>query len=114
MNECLFCKIIKGDIPSTKVYEDEILYAFRDIQPEAPVHILIVPKKHIESIAYAEPNDLELLGHIQLIASKIASKEGIATGGYRLVTNVGSNGGQTVGHLHYHLLGGRSMTWPPG
>lgn len=114
MSECLFCKIINGEIPSTKVYEDDDLFAFRDIQPQAPVHILIVPKKHVESIAHVDFEDRCLLGQIQLTASKIASMEGISSDGFRVVTNVGENGGQTVGHLHYHLLGGRSMKWPPG
>ncbi|MBM7560714.1 HIT domain-containing protein [Fusibacter tunisiensis] len=114
MSDCLFCKIVKGDIPSTKVYEDEWVYAFKDIQPEAPVHILIVPKVHLDSIAKASEKDVKLLGHIQLVAAEIARSEGLEEAGYRLVTNIGEDGGQTVQHLHYHLLGGRTLKWPPG
>jgi histidine triad (HIT) family protein len=110
---CLFCKIISGEIPSTKVYEDEHLFAFRDINPEAPVHILIVPKAHIESLSTADDEHLDVLGRIQLAAAHIAKLEKIDESGYRLVNNCGSDGGQTVFHVHYHLLGGKQMSWPP-
>ena len=112
--DCLFCKIIAGDIPSDKVYEDESVYAFRDIAPEAPVHILIVPKEHIASANEIDADNCAVVGHIYKVAAEIAKNEGIADGGYRIVNNCGENGGQTVGHLHFHLLGGRSLQWPPG
>ena len=112
--DCLFCKIIAGDIPSSKVYEDEYVYAFRDIEPQAPVHILIVPKEHIASAnEISEAND-KLVGKIFTAAAKIAEAEGIAEGGYRIVNNCGEAAGQTVKHLHFHLLGGRSLAWPAG
>lgn len=112
--ECLFCSIVKGEIPSTKVYEDDKIVAFLDLQPQAPSHVLVIPKRHISSLGQASPEDLEVLGHLQLKVDTIAQSLGIAQSGYRLVTNVGQDGGQTVGHIHYHLLGGRSMQWPPG
>ena len=97
---CIFCKIANGEIPSTKVYEDDKMLAFRDLDPQAPVHILMIPKEHI-------------VAHIFTVAKKIAAAEGL-TNGYRIVNNCGEDGGQTVKHLHFHLLGGRSMAWPPG
>ncbi|MDH8678404.1 histidine triad nucleotide-binding protein [Fusibacter bizertensis] len=112
--DCIFCKIISGDIPSTKVYEDEHVYAFKDINPEAPVHVLIVPKEHIESVAHLDATHHSLIGHIHLIAKQIAEDAGIDQSGYRLLTNIGKDGGQSVLHLHYHLLGGRLLKWPPG
>jgi histidine triad (HIT) family protein len=112
--DCLFCKIIKGEIPSDKVYEDDFVYAFNDIHPEAPVHVLIVPKKHIDSLNAAQLSDQALLGHIQLVASELAKKNEIDDSGYRLLTNIGKDGGQSVFHVHYHLLGGRNLKWPPG
>ncbi len=112
--DCIFCKIINGEIPSTKVYEDELVYAFKDINPEAPVHVLIVPKLHLESVAHMDSSHQTLIGHIHSVAQKIAIDTGIAEDGYRLLTNIGKNGGQTVSHLHYHLLGGRLLKWPPG
>ncbi len=111
MDGCIFCKIANKEIPSELVYEDETTVAFRDLSPQAPVHILVIPKAHIKSVADAE--DEKLLGHIARVAAKIAEKENIAAG-FRLVTNVGEDGGQTVEHLHFHLLGGRKMSWPPG
>lgn len=114
MNDCLFCKIVAKEIPSQIVYEDDYILAFNDINPVSPVHILIIPKKHITSLAEVDTKDQELLAHIQIQVGKIAKKAGIAETGFRLVSNVGDNGGQTVGHLHYHLLGGRIMNWPPG
>lgn len=111
---CLFCKIVKGDIPSTKVYEDEEVYAFRDIEPQAPQHIVIVPKEHIASANEICSENAAVVGAIFAAAAKIAAKEGFAEKGYRIVNNCGKDGGQTVGHLHFHLLAGRNLTWPPG
>ena len=112
--DCLFCKIIAGDIPSAKVYEDDKVYAFRDIEPQAPVHILIIPKEHIASANEITEENASIVGHIFAVAAKIAKDEGIADGGYRIVNHCGQDGGQTVGHLHFHMLGGRSLQWPPG
>ena len=112
--DCLFCKIINGDIPSSKVYEDELVYAFRDIEPQAPVHILIIPKEHIASANELTEENASVVGHVFAVAAKIAKEEGFAEGGYRIVNNCGEDGGQTVKHLHFHMLGGRSLQWPPG
>ena len=112
--DCLFCKIIAGDIPSSKVYEDDKVYAFRDIEPQAPVHILIIPKEHIASANELTEENASVVGHIFAVAAKLAKEEGIADGGYRIVNNCGEDGGQTVKHLHFHMLGGRSLAWPPG
>lgn len=112
--DCLFCKIINGDIPSKKVYEDELVYAFYDIEPQAPVHVLIIPKVHISSANDLNEENCAIVGHIFSVAAKIAESEGIAKDGYRIVNNCGENGGQTVKHLHFHMLGGRSLAWPPG
>ena len=112
--DCLFCKIIQGDIPSSKIYEDEFVYAFRDIDPKAPTHVLIVPKKHISSVNDLETGDAVLLGKVYEAVKHIAVSEGIDKTGYRVVVNTLSDGGQTVAHVHFHLLGGRSLTWPPG
>lgn len=111
--DCLFCNIVKGQIPSEKVYEDNDVYAFKDVNPEAPIHILIIPKRHIKSVDELEETDKELVGHIFLVAKKLA-KENKLENGYRLVSNIGEEGGQSVKHLHFHLLGGRSFNWPPG
>ena len=113
MSDCLFCRIIKGEIPSKKVYEDERAYAFEDISPKAPTHVLIVPKNHIVGLKEATAEDAELLGYCQLVAAKIARERGIEDG-YRTVYNVGPKAGQSVFHLHLHLLGGRALSWPPG
>ena len=110
---CLFCKILDGSIPSTRVYEDEDCIAFADIHPQAPVHVLVVPRKHIGSLAEAEAEDTPLLGKLLSAVAEIAHQKGLANG-YRTVINTGDEGGQTVGHLHLHLLGGRPMHWPPG
>jgi histidine triad (HIT) family protein len=112
--ETLFTKIIEGTIPSDKVYEDEDFCAFRDINPAAPCHVLIVPKKVIPKISDAQPEDADLLGRLLLTANTLAAQLGIAEGGYRLVINCGENGGQEVMHLHLHILGGRQLSWPPG
>jgi histidine triad (HIT) family protein len=106
MDNCIFCKILKGEIPSQKVYEDELVYAFRDINPAAPQHILIIPREHIESANALEEKHAELIGHIVLTAQKIAKMEGFADDGYRLVNNCGENAGQTVFHLHFDVLAG--------
>jgi len=110
---CLFCRIIDGSVPSKPVYQDEQCYAFADIDPQAPVHVLIVPREHMDSIAHASEDHGALLGHLHLVAAEIARGKGLAKG-YRTVINTGEDGGQTVDHVHVHLLGGRHMTWPPG
>lgn len=112
--DCIFCKIANKEIPSTIVYEDEDVMAFNDLNPEAPVHILVIPKKHIESLNAASEEDQRLLGKIMLTIAKIAAEQGIAGTGYRVVNNCGEQGGQTVMHLHFHLMGGREMLWPAG
>lgn len=111
--DCLFCKIVAGQIPSKKVLEDEQILAFHDIDPKAPKHILVIPKKHLASLADVQPGDEALLGHILATAASIAREHGLGNG-YRVVISTGPEGGQTVGHLHLHLLGGRQMHWPPG
>ena len=112
--DCLFCKIIKGEIPSKKVFEDDKVYAFRDINPQSPEHILIIPKKHIADMNHAQEEDKELLGHLLLTGKNIAADLGFGTDGYRNVINTGEYGGQEVYHIHLHLLGGRKHSWPPG
>jgi histidine triad (HIT) family protein len=109
---CIFCRIARGEIPTQMVASTKEIAAFRDLNPEAPVHILVVPKKHIASLDDATESDL--LGRMVSLAAAIARQEGIAKSGYRTVINTGKNGGQSVDHLHIHLLGGRHMTWPPG
>ena len=111
---CLFCKIAAGDIPATKVHEDDDVVAFRDLHPQAPVHVLVIPKRHVASVTGLGADDAALLGKLMLAAGAIAEREGLAGSGYRVVTNTGAHGGQTVFHLHLHLLGGRPMAWPPG
>jgi histidine triad (HIT) family protein len=110
---CVFCKIVEGQIPSTSVYQDDLTYAFADLNPKAPVHVLIVPREHIGSVAMAGKDKSALLGHLMWAAAEIAAKKGL-TNGFRIVVNTGEDGGQTVDHLHLHLLGGRGLTWPPG
>jgi histidine triad (HIT) family protein len=110
---CLFCKVIEKSIPSTPIFEDDLGYAFADINPQAPVHVLIVPREHIESLDHSEETDRSLLGHLLWSAAEIARAKGLGDG-YRIVVNTGRDGGQTVDHLHLHLLGGRPMSWPPG
>lgn len=114
MADCLFCKIVKGEIPSAKVYEDEKVYAFNDISPQAPVHVLIVPKEHISSANDLSEENISVVSDIFLAAKKIAREKSISEKGYRIISNCGEDGGQSVGHLHFHLLGGRSLLWPPG
>ncbi len=113
MSDCLFCRIIRGEIPSKKVYEDDKVFAFQDINPQAPTHILIIPKKHIVGLDQAQPEDAEIIGYSHLIAAKLGRERGIEQG-YRTVYNVGPDSGQSVFHLHLHLIGGRKMKWPPG
>lgn len=110
--DCIFCKIIRKEIPSKLVYEDTECVAFQDIQPAAPVHILIVPRNHVEKFSDTRPEDTAILGHLQGMAREIASKAGLKD--YRLVLNNGASAGQSVWHLHYHLLSGRNFSWPPG
>ena len=113
MNDCLFCKIARGEIPSKKVYEDEHTFAFEDIDPKAPTHVLVVPKKHLTGLKEATADDAEIIGRCHLSAAKIAKDRKIEDG-YRTVLNVGPKSGQSVFHLHVHLLGGRDLRWPPG
>ena len=108
---CLFCKIAVKELPSKSVYEDDNFFAFRDINPIAPVHILLIPKKHIDTIGQLKPKDKELIGELLLTAKKVAQIEGISESGYRLIFNAGKNAGQTVDHLHLHLLGGKKLPW---
>ena len=112
--DCLFCRIAAGSIPSDRLHEDDLIVAFRDIAPRAPTHILLIPRRHVASAAELTEADGPLLGHLFGVAADIARSEGIADGGYRLVSNVGRWGGQTVDHLHFHLMGGRAFDWPPG
>ena len=114
MSKTIFEKIIAREIPSQIVYEDDLVLAFRDITPKAPTHVLIVPKKPIPRIAEAAPDDHKLLGHLLLKAAEVAAQLGLKSTGYRLVINNGADGGESVPHLHCHILGGRAMTWPPG
>ena len=111
--DCLFCKIAGGEIPADKVYEDDRIIAFRDLSPQAQVHVLIVPRKHVATLNDADDQDRELLGHILLKAKSIAADEGVEAG-YRVVNNCGASAGQSVFHIHFHVLGGRSLGWPPG
>ncbi len=113
MSDCLFCRIVSGEIPAAIVHRDDEIVAFRDIAPQAPVHVLIVPVRHVASVHEAQQADAGLLGRLLLAAKRIAEREGIGDG-YRLVTNHGADAGQSVLHLHVHLLGGRPMGWPPG
>ncbi|MEW6304247.1 MAG: histidine triad nucleotide-binding protein [Verrucomicrobiota bacterium] len=114
MSKTIFEKIAAREIPAQIVYEDDHVFAFRDINPQAPVHLLIVPKKHIARIGEAKSSDQSLLGHLLLKAAEVAAKEGLAQSGYRLVINNGPDGGESVPHLHCHILGKRHMAWPPG
>ena len=114
MSDCLFCKIIKGEIPADKIYDDDDVFAFRDINPVAPLHVLIIPKKHIAMINDLESQDSETVGKLFLAAKTIANQEGYAEEGYRTVMNCGESAGQTVFHIHLHLLAGRQLSWPPG
>ena len=113
-NNTIFGKILRGEIPSEKVYDDERALAFKDINPAAPVHILVIPKEHIVNLLDAEESHAELLGHLMLVAAKVAREQGLEEDGFRLVANNGAGAGQTVFHLHLHVIGGRDLSWPPG
>ncbi len=112
MSDCLFCKIIAGDIPSNKVYEDDLCFAFYDIAPQAPVHFLVIPKAHIASVSAVDAENAPVVGHIFSVIAKLTKELGVDS--YRVVSNIGQQAGQSVFHLHFHVLGGRDMTWPPG
>jgi histidine triad (HIT) family protein len=113
-SDCLFCRIVAGEVPSTNVVEDDQIIAIRDIAPRAPTHILLIPRRHIASALHLTEADAPLVGHMLAVAADLARSEGIADAGYRLVSNVGRWGGQSVDHLHVHLMGGRAFEWPPG
>ena len=113
MTDCIFCRIVSGEIPSKKVFEDDFTYAFEDLDPKAPTHVLVVPKKHIHGLKEAVTEDAEIVGRCHLTAAEIARQRGIENG-YRTVLNVGPGAGQSVFHMHVHLLGGRQLHWPPG
>lgn len=111
--DCIFCKIANGEIPSSKVYEDDLILCFKDLNPQAPVHYLVIPKTHISSLDEVEEKDQALLGHIMVSIPKIAKEAGLEKG-YRVVNNCKEDGGQTVDHIHFHILGQRQLSWPPG
>ena len=113
-DNCIFCKIAAKEIPGNIVYEDDKMIAFHDISPAAPVHVVVIPKKHIESLLALTNEDEALMGHMMLVLPQIAEKLGVDEKGFRVVANTQEDGGQTVSHLHFHLIGGRSMEWPPG
>jgi histidine triad (HIT) family protein len=113
-SQCLFCRISRGEVPASRLLETDDVLAFRDINPQAPVHILIIPRQHISSLGEMAAEDAELVGKLHLAASELARRAGLTEQGWRVVTNVGVDAGQTVQHLHLHLLGGRAMHWPPG
>ena len=112
--ECLFCKIVSGEIPAAKIYEDDLVVAFRDINPQAPLHALVVPRRHIATVNDLGEDDRELVGQLYLAAAELAAREGVAEEGYRTVMNCNAGAGQTVFHIHLHLLAGRRLGWPPG
>ncbi|HLX76975.1 MAG TPA: histidine triad nucleotide-binding protein [Terriglobales bacterium] len=113
MPDCIFCRIIRGEAPAKRIYEDERAFVFEDINPQAPTHVLIIPKRHIVGLKEAQAEDAEIIGYLHLVAAQIARQRGIEDG-YRTVFNVGPRAGQSVFHLHLHLLGGRALRWPPG
>jgi histidine triad (HIT) family protein len=112
VSDCLFCKIVGGDIPSNKLYEDDLCYAFYDIDPQAPTHFLVIPKAHIPSVSQVDGSNEATVGHIFSVIAQLAQKLGLES--YRVVSNIGDQAGQSVHHLHFHVLSGRDMTWPPG
>ena len=114
MTDCLFCRMVTGEIQPDVVYEDDEIMAFRDVNPQAPTHVLVIPKRHIATTNELQPDDAELVGRLVLVAGKVASKDGIAARGYRMLLNCNSEAGQSVFHIHLHVLGGRPMGWPPG
>jgi histidine triad (HIT) family protein len=114
MSDCIFCKIVAGEIPSDIVFQDDVCLAFKDINPSAPTHILIIPKEHIATLNDLTPDHQSTVGYILLVAKQIAGQLGVDASGYRVVANCNSDGGQAVFHIHFHLLGGRQLSWPPG
>ncbi|HIJ60892.1 MAG TPA: histidine triad nucleotide-binding protein [Nitrospirae bacterium] len=114
MKDCIFCKILQKQIPSKIIYEDDLVVAFEDVNPQAPIHTLVIPKKHIPTIAECHEEDYSLIGHIHKVINEIAKQKGLTERGYRIVNNCNAEAGQTVFHIHFHLLGGRLMHWPPG
>lgn len=114
MDDCIFCKIVSGDIPAEIVYQDDDVLAFRDLNPQAPTHALMIPRRHISTLNDLQDSDAELMGKLVLAAARVARQEGFDEAGYRTVLNCNADAGQTVFHIHLHLLGGRRMTWPPG
>ncbi len=112
--DCLFCRIVAGEVPADIVYTDERSVAFRDINPQAPAHVLVIPRDHLESLDEATRNEEALLGHLLRVAARVANEQGLSESGYRTVINTGAGAGQSVFHLHLHVLGGRDLTWPPG
>ncbi|GAB4544852.1 MAG: histidine triad nucleotide-binding protein [Anaerolineae bacterium] len=112
--DCVFCKIVRGELPSSILYQDGEVMAFKDIHPGAPIHVLIIPRRHIHSAAEVTEADAPVVGHMIAVAAQLARDLGVAETGYRLVTNIGREGGQSVFHLHFHLMGGRPFSWPPG
>ncbi len=114
MTETIFSKIIRKEIPAKIVFEDELCLAFHDVSPQSPVHVLVIPKKPIVSLEHIEPEDQPLLGHLWMVIQRVARQLEISETGYRVVVNCGKDGGQSVDHLHFHILGGRSLAWPPG
>jgi histidine triad (HIT) family protein len=114
MPDCIFCRIAAGEIPANLIYQDERMVAFRDLNPQAPVHLLLIPRRHIANLAAAEAGDADLLGELLVTAARLAVSEGVSASGYRVVANTHRDAGQSVDHLHFHLLGGRALSWPPG
>ena len=114
MSDCLFCGIVEGKIKGNIVYQDDSVVAFKDVNPKAPVHVLIIPRRHVAGVLDLKADDGAVIGHIFEVAARLAREQGIAVSGFRVVVNSGADAGQSVFHLHYHLLGGRRMTWPPG
>jgi histidine triad (HIT) family protein len=114
VSDCIFCRIVAGAIPAKIVHQDDQVMAFDDVNPQAPVHVLVIPRRHVASLGECDPRDAPLLGHLALTCAMVARQKGIAETGFRIVTNTGAHAGQSVFHVHFHLLGGRAMAWPPG
>ena len=113
-DDCIFCRIVAGEIPAQVVHQDDHALVFQDVNPQAPTHLLVIPRRHVASVDHLSPQDEALAGHLLLVAGKAARSQGLDKTGYRVVTNIGRDGGQTVSHLHLHVLGGRNLGWPPG